>query len=501
MKGRTFGMKRNISILLTIALLAGMLTACGGEYINYAGKGDVSGSAVSGAAVTGQAVNEKMSSEKEGRKENQSTEVEKQTYPCHHTDTNYWNESMTVDGLATCHLDSSHKENIKIKDFLEFVTVANGYVYYVTYKESPSRSGTDILWRVPLKKDKKGYDKIEKEKAELLIKGEILCVHYVSQKFVLYEDTNFSLIKLDLKTKKKSSIWSFVGDNDLVYTYGNRIVLDNDEKLILFNEKENKWEKMNVIPDYFSCLWTVVSENSEDCFFAPDSGNEYNTLAECVYRLNFSKGKDELFVSKEQLYQVVRSAENLTKKQLDICGITDLFWVENRLYIQVQINWKQGKEYHMAYAMFSQSMEESILRYEKELTKSMRENRIEKEGTWIADNYDGEELARKESVFICPGKCIEMINGKAFLLCEDEKNTETELQAIVSYDLKNGKVSKMTRKDGAAFWEPAVYGKRESDIVEDSFYYDQDIAIAMKIEPRDFYELGNYIDGYFVEKE
>lgn len=102
------------------------------------------------------------------------------------------------------------------------------------------------------------------------------------------------------------------------------------------------------------------------------------------------------------------------EKDIDLLGVTDLFYENERLYVQMQMNWWEGENYRWEYVLFSKELDaDAALRYEKELTECLRKHSGSERRTWKEDG-------KKFPLSVDSSQCEQMIEGKAFLSLGNE---------------------------------------------------------------------------------
>lgn len=450
--------KRGVKTGFLVGMIASLLTGCGGEYTGMGRGGAVSGAAVSGSAVSGAAVEEK------GLEDEKTTKVEQNNYTSFRTDTNFYD--YCYDELICRRLDGTHEEVIKIKNLEEILTVADGYLYYITTDEKKY----DYIYRVSLQKDEDGYDKVAKETAELLVKemydeDEVAIYEtYADSTCIFYINSEGDVVRFDLQTKKKKIVDKPVKGLDYkncrFIGNGKHIVLEvENEGLFIWEAGEEKWL---ILTEHDVYDQDIVEWNGEDYFHCCDLEQEPDAVQE-IFRVDLEKRTEETFVTQEQLQQAAKEAVGLnSEKQLELLGVVNLFWEGDRLYIQTQINWTKEDQYHIGYAMFSQGQKETELRYEKSLTECMREHGIVRKGKIQADNYYGmgsqteimrEKIIYEDAIFY-DAWSFAIVNGKVFMYCDGFEKWKK--QCIGCYELSTGEFRKLT-KQNPEYWEPYIF--------------------------------------------
>ncbi len=485
-------MKRKISLMVGIATLVVALTGCGGEQNSTSGRNDVvSGGAVSGSVITC-----------EGK---ETTEVESEYYPCYYTDTNYYWGKYTEDALF-CYeyglLDGTKDKKVEVDgEFWEMLTVVGDYVYYLTMSSDDDNVENMSISRMPIQKKKNGNDIVLAKEEEKLVEEdcptgerEIEAV-FVGNKHLLYKmKGKDKLTKLDLNTKEKSYVEApieNIGDVKVTFLgYGDMVLAEVDGHGLFIAEGE--WSKWTQLTGYNVSGYTdCVAWNQESYYYASfvEGGK-----VEKVHKCDFATKTEGDFVSQDELRQALIQSQKLEsgQKRLEDYSITELFWDEGRLYLQVQVNWMEDKTYHMAYVVFSKGSEESTLQYEKELTEWMWKKGGERNGRWVlfSNGYKGsstlfpktKEIVIQDKVKIYPGKCYEIVNGKAY----------EGRYGDYYFDQKDSKGKKVNL---AASTECMVYGRSRNSV----YLSQRDVIWGPKID-EEIEKTYVLHDGGFVEE-
>lgn len=458
--------KKRFTYALIAGMLAGMLTACGGEYTGISEENAVSGSAVSGAAV-----------------EEMDTEVKRYEYPVYYTDTN-WYYDLSEEGIISQRLDGTHKKVVKIKDFDELLTVADGYLYYMTWSIDKEGVSSSYIYRMPLKKDESGFDKVIMEERELLVEevdeeGIAILDVYVSPSCIFYTTDSDEFVRFDLQTRKKKIVDAPVMELHrywgVLFESGDQIYMEIEEQgLFVWENEMEKWFRLtehNIYDD-------ISARTGGACFYCCKAWEDERNAVEGIRRIDLQRGTEEVFVTEEQLRQAAKEAEGLhSEEELDFCAVTALFYEDERLYVQAQMNWIEEDEYHVGCVVFSQGQGETSLRYEKGLTECMREHGVLRRGKLQRDNYselsavveNPKEKIINERTVLHDACCFMIVHGKAFMY--GAGSDEIEKQKIGCYELSTGEYRQLTKRD-FEFYLPAIYG---DSVYENIYmYYEED---------------------------
>lgn len=446
MRGKSHRMK---GLLLSLAIAAGICAGCGGEFADTSRSGTISGGAVSGGGVSGQAVSPENGGN--GREERQNANF------C--TDTNLYVEREDEDGeeidpipyVAQMRLDGSRKKKIRIPDLRELISVEENGLFCIRSPWNETEEyGLDILCRIPIEKGEDGFDVVRTDQAEEISGRErdminSVCVDPQYIVYIIGED----VVKYDRRSKQTVSEANMGLSALHVRKCGNYFVLWDGwayNEILYYQERDGKnWKKV----ESGKGIYEEGAVFGQDVFFyEPDDHSD-------IYLCDLRKAESRVFISEEQLERACTGLAGL--KQLKFCGVRDMWYEAGRLYVQCEAAWLQGKEYHMAYFLFSQSLEETEVRYEKEITECMSSRGRTRKGKFITGpdyNWRSERTAVEHAV-INDAQCYRVINGKAFFSIYDHDKKKGQAGC---YDLNTGEFRWLTKKDREYYetwYEPA----------------------------------------------
>lgn len=469
-------MKRRFTYLIICGMVAGILSGCGGEMDTASVREEQS---VSGAAVSGQPV-----------------EMKKEISHRYATDTNLY--FLGDDFVLQTRLDGTNRKEIKVKYITGLLGINGGYLYYVTEKNGDEEYMLDSyeIYRIPIEKDGDGWDILKGDRAELVVSdegGAIDDVCGMNSRYIIYERMESEqLVRYDIWTEEKTLLnmddlrregaWSYgVSESDLLAcTWGG---------LFIYNMDRDVWEKVSDSSETYQSETVAYNENA---FFytTPNDGDGKQSTE--VRKCDLNNFNDEMFVGKKQLRQKVTEAEGIKKNEIDVCGVSDLFLEGDRLYIQVQLNWRRKDQYHVRLLMFSQGAEETELRYEKELTECMKTYGTPRKGEWGYEHATDQKDESKwkvweENMEVNDGRCYGIVNGKAFVWIHDAKK---KYGRVGCYELATGEFRWLSKKD-AEYYELCY-----DEPYDTSGYYEYDPDA-----PPYFPFYGGYIAGWGPKNE
>ncbi len=458
-------MKNSIRYIVSVMAVVGLLSGCGGEYAGMSKGNTASGSAVSMGGASGSAVSDKLthSDVASGSAVKRRGDMSSHRF-C--TDTNLYYVSEDKSKLMQARLDGTHKECIIKAETAKGVWICyvdESWVYYGVYAKNELE---EILYRVPIWKDDKGYDMVHVSAREEIVEGyEGVCLKYVDSAHLFYsmEET---LGKYDICKHEIISETNINGEftcSTGVFRVGGYYVAATDCGKILVQPVNNdQWTTVSdfiafwghdvrdfVVQDdhvvYYPQYVTgdkIDYDPRHDYEYAfPRSDDRYNIIS-------YDGEKETDFVSWEKLEKTVLEAEGIEK--LDCCRPDYMFLQGGRLYIQVQIDWESEGVYHREYMILSQGTGErdSEIRCERELTECMRSHVKSRTGKW-AHIFQSTEEVIKEHMVINNARCIGMVNQKAYLNLYDYEKDKGRMGC---FELNTGKFQWVDRED-ALFYE------------------------------------------------
>lgn len=449
-----------------VAILFAVCVSVAGCGISMGENRPVSGDAVSGSGVSDGAVSE--SAVRGGSDEEKSTENSRKTLHTeakqyrYSTDTNVYYEDFNFENqewiIAQARFDGSHKKKIVADEYdvhLDLEYVDGNWLYYKW-----GMVGEDtILYRIPLEKDGEGYDVVKTSEEEEVIRAYYICSALWSSHEVLFDNGDGKVIRYDLQKEKTVSEWNYADLGiEAVSIYLLRLkdcfVALTEEGVYAMKVDGTQWKKCK---DREKCFWkygdsSVYMENS--LFFAEDiaGDNEPRTKV----RIKKCDGKNiQTFITQAQILRAAKRAKQIkTESQIKECSFNDMYVQDDRLYIQLELHWKEDGVYRMEYVLFSQGENETELRYEKKLTESMQSRVKSRKGELLSSvpdvhtNTSGQTVMEKHAV-ANDAQCVAMLNGKVYLSLYDY---ETDQGRMGCYDMSTGKFRWVTQKE-------VVYGE------------------------------------------
>ncbi len=390
---------KGLRILLSLVMIACLLTGCGGFDVHTGNNGGVvSGEAVSGEAVSGEAVSV----------ERKSVPEKKSPYS---NDDNFYYVSM--DGRFFQYKLDGTKRNMDVpkevedeESFPYLCWVDNEWLYY--HIETLKGEGAE-LWRVPIRKQKEG-DRVLWQKREKVFEKKNFGINedyfYVGKDVIIYcgsTDDDPSLMnyyKFDLNTKEETPLWETGTDSDLyeclktedyitAAEQGVSVLLDSNhkDKDILYYVDLNKWETKKVYEcksDYGDQKWEALYDGSALLFVPGIRGEE-------VWRYKEGGGEAHCLLGKDKLEQELEKMNpwEIAGEEYD-CLISGIYLYGKRLYLDVAVEWereemvdkgpmsgKKTKVSHIGAVTVSCNAEDaSDFRYEEGINRCMKRDSL-----------------------------------------------------------------------------------------------------------------------------
>lgn len=180
---------------------------------------------------------------------------------------------------------------------------------------------------------------------------------------------------------------------------------------------------------------------------------QYNFNENTVRTLLTQKQFDEIFQKQIQ--------PGVSQKQMDFCLLTSIFSEGGkRIYVEYEVLWHKGTEYHMRNYVVSVSRENGVVRYEEDLSEAMAKTVEPRKLLWT-NNYD----AKEDCLFFAYDVCVVEICQGNCLLHATSKEKGKERARWFCYDLKTRQMREISREDNAAFYDvlrDGVWGDDES---------------------------------------
>lgn len=384
---------RYICLVLVIAMLSG----CGGNAARDGDTGtDERQNRVTGTAISGQAIEPRKS---------------KQTDTYKYCSGQYLYREYD-NGVIQSRLDGTDEKRIRIRDDLvDFLEVNDGWLYF--YCRDCEKEDCVVV-RAPIESDEDGTETLNVDREETLLKekGDIEQIIKIEAPNIVYLGEDYECLRYNWESGEKKQLFSAPESesNGWVETASNKnAYLSYDTGVYCLNWETGEalqvdMKKASATPE------SIVAENRYFLYSPYDGSVDVN-----VWKYDEAENKKECIVSWEETAQIVEQEMGLdAEKDIDLLGVTDLFYENERLYVQMQMNWWEGENYRWEYVLFSKELDaDAVLRYEKELTECLRKHSGSERRTWKEDG-------KKFPLSVDSSQCEQMIEGKAFLSLGNE---------------------------------------------------------------------------------
>lgn len=364
--------QKNVFILMMIFLFGVACTACGaadqGEKNQNASGSSVSSSSVSESSVHGREdpndVVDKL-----------DIQLEKEQDHFYANKTSYFMEVRDEDdegiGFDQLVKNGGERNEFRPDHFYTLLGVTDEGVYYAQKTEDSRNAYAAALYRIPFKKGKGGKTNLDLEKEEMVLEEANGFVRdeavYIDSHYIVYQPYSECVIKYDRKTKEKTELPTLSNTNSIVAVGEDALIFadlsNNDEFLYHLDLDSGQWEE----------IWDDKENLLEDAMTA-HSGYLFCVRGDVVWAYDIKKKKRERLASRKQLLSACGQAADITggEKPQEVY-VEKLFCYNNKLYMQLQVDWASGKEQRMGYAMFQIdfSEKERQLKYDVSLSICM----------------------------------------------------------------------------------------------------------------------------------
>lgn len=358
-------------IFLCVFLFGVVCTACGTDHNEEVPGG---GNAVSESAV--------RDGEADDVVEHLDIELEKNKKHFFANKTSYFMETRDKGGRGTGfdQMIKQGNERVQIRPerFIALLGVTEEGVYYAREKGGAQDPENALLYRIPFGKGKSGKTKLEIDKEELILEEPDGFRQdepaYIDNHYIVYLPNMECVIKYDRKSEIKAELQMDSGSYSIVAAGKESLVLadpiNNDQYMYRFDLKSDKLEQ----------IWKDKKKLLDDVMMT-HSGYLFCVRGDDVWAYDADRQKREKLLSHEDLLSACSQAGDLTGGQKpQSVYVENLFIFKDKLYMQVQVDWKSGKDERMGYAMFSMDLSDEKREpvYDMSLSTCMRSRSAEK---------------------------------------------------------------------------------------------------------------------------
>lgn len=373
---------------------------------------------------------------REAEAPDQSIRAKVETYNYANSTNYYWRNYVNDGGFKGYKRDGSGKTKYRIKDFEGLLAVTEDAVYYV---RGNGKKKSSLLCQVPIEKGADGTDLLDLEKENVLLEEKDGIIDnddnpcpgiYVDEKYIVYLTYGESeqVVRYD-RTSKEITRYTPCDDQVTVIAYAGYgfLVLVSDYggffRMELESGEIQRFEGGDEGKGFYTMVpWMgyghqfIYGMGSDQLYAIPYSSFE-------LWTYNVETQKKKKILEGEDLYPICGGFVQSEKgsQEMDEVSLDQLFYLGNRLYIQVQVRWTNEKKEYCRYMMFSVDLsgEDQELEYEKDMTECMWNNCYE--------DYDD-----TNEEYLNSGRCRAVVEGKAFFVLNKKGKWE---QQVGCYDL------------------------------------------------------------------
>lgn len=418
-------MKKQMILLLCAALLAGMLTGCGGEYGQTGLSEGVSGSAVSGGAVSGQAVSDGAVDDEHGIQ----TKKGKKYQNCN--DTNLYYVKVTGDEnketLVERKLTDGTEREFPIEDgYGGILYVDNDWIYYCKEVEKKGEGEEDeyqdSFWRAPMEKSGDGcHVNMDKEELVISAAGETDTFVFCNGRWIVYAPLNErGFCQYDIENRK------FISQNkQKMKEYATLPVVSAKGAVVSFPD-DDYWldgssGKLIPIPEFTGMSLNVVDSGIlfiDSIVYNDEDEVKIINVDVKLWHFpddSYPEGRLESIISDEEV-------RRLLKKEVDVRGdvryeTVSAFIRDNTLYQQISIHQTEKNVTTCDIVILSRELGgQGELRVEEKLTGLLRNP---KEKQKVFKKIWGRAGAPSDARFLSRGVCVDMTEEYCFFVLSE----------------------------------------------------------------------------------
>lgn len=427
-------------LILSIILVAGICSGCGGEYADVSGDRAVSGRAVSGSGISGQAVS--------GGAVKSAGKDPSKKYTCCNEQNLYYVENGTPI-LVEHNRQSGEERRLCIKEISGICYVDADWLYYVTCSGDAAKN-QDQIWRVPVRKERQW--RVDESAAEMILernRRDGWDLYWCNGSYIVYSEPKDggSTLKLYNIRKKQYEPCDDLGFGFLYVEelFEESVIISCDGGLM---EKKLGSDTVNQIRDNEEeppiTFYTSDVLNNE-FFWLESGGSEKN---DALWRYRLENGK------KEKLFDLVQIRQMLKGwGVLEDCGcetaegheihLEDLFIRGDHLYAQIQILGEQNVPqcHNMIVVSYKRDGSEAW-EWEKEINE------------YLHNPEAHQKLFGKLTESGCEVRSIYRSRGSVVMMAENIclmylEHTEEKKNQLAGYDFQTGTFKWLTKRD----WE------------------------------------------------
>ena len=450
-------MKKILYIMCMCVLALGLLSGCGGEFVEEMEAGEdasraltgsavsehnVSGPAVSGQSVSGQAI------QTDGEEADSAREDSRGVFDSRYCTEQYYYTSLYDDNkegsyIVQISLETGNEKQIGVKELDRLVYVEKDALYYTRSVDDEEEYYG--LWRLPIERREDGTEKLNLDRTEQ-VKGLDDIYYeddaiYMDDQYIIYsglkgneEDTD--VICYDRESGRKESLPAsdrgqdcLEYDIESIYRRNDRIDLVTTDGIVTWDVRTG---------DVTVCGDDVLDDedlvSTEDvCFYTKGD----DQLA--ILRIDMKTKEKTDFVKEEELLATLEKEVGISKKQMDKKGswVYSVYYDEHHLYMELRVSYeKEGKNGFQNIILSREDAEGASLQYEKGLTE------------YLWDGNGTKDLNTEWGFLSSNASCYGISRGRAYIKWWSE---DDRVWDDIIYDLKTGKTRPVSWKDDLMF--------------------------------------------------
>ena len=402
------------------------------------------------------------------------------------TDTNLYVESESR--LVQTRLDGSCRNVMDLGEKFSFVAgVTDAWVYYTAY-EGEREYGQHIpvyeIYRLPIHKGADGYDVVDTTKVEKIAGKETGDAMngmdvFVDDTYLLYEREYghhcSEIVVYDVQKREEVDFGKHKMRLDAlldIWKLNETYAVLTERNLYLVSPETAEWS--GVLDEEYT--WELRAANEQFLFYSCIPAEEDKSdrtpgpddMDKDTVRLCDGE-KDRGLVTRREMKDALESAAQsvwqMSADELDKWEITNLLCDGGRCYIEVQTAGMHDGNYHVGFLTFSKAEGDEKVRFEKDLTESMREKNKQWRGRWYTEEKGKKKVIQEHSI-VNPVRASDIANGKLYFYFHDE-NYQIH---FAYYDLDAGGVTEITHQSPEYF--ERFYSQRHD--AEESAFLVQD---------------------------
>ncbi|MCH5252337.1 MAG: hypothetical protein J1F22_05125 [Lachnospiraceae bacterium] len=381
------------------------------------------------------------------------------------------------DGIVQFRNDGTRVGTAITKEDTEILYVDDAGICY----EKTFSDDKQAIYYLPIRKGEEGDEPLEPEKEEIKLESDLIPTDAVTgnSKYILYYNFDGEFIRYDRQKKTKAVERPFgnleeeldIVSNDIgvLGIFENEYLIyhrtsDLKNTITTVLRKQNldtlKWETVSKRKSHAAPIVDSVQSGNFLFYWKQPISSAYADFFSEIDAYDFRTGEDQVLCTEEDLSEKLYE-EGLAGGRYDF-SLYNVFCEGDRAYIQLRLTLKNDEICESKVVIFSISMEDKTLVYEKELCEAIWENSAYKRGVWksyINSNEKETGVTYRQNA----GQCEMVADGKAFLFL----NKPMDKIQFACFDLNTGKLRKFDKKS-------VEYVEMQRKIYDTLYMYEDD---------------------------